>query len=65
MGKAKMMGAFAPYTPNSKMDMRYNRKAYERRKDIADNATTKAEQRRWEKELKELERMKMEAMHGK
>lgn len=64
MGKARMTGAFAPYTPNSKMDMRYNRKVYERQKWIADNATPKAEQRRQDKELKEMERMKMEAMYG-
>lgn len=41
MGKARMMGAFAPYTPNSKMDKRYNRKAYALRKEIT-NATPKA-----------------------
>lgn len=64
MGKARMMGAFASYTPNSKMDMRYRRKQFERQKEMADNATLKAEQRRQQKELKELERMKMEAMYG-
>ena len=45
MGKPRMMGAFAPYTPNSKMDMRYNHKAYEQQKRIAENATLKAEKR--------------------
>jgi hypothetical protein len=59
-----MIGAFKPYTPNSKMDMRYRSKQFQRQKEIADNATLKAEQRRQQKELKELERMKMEAMYG-
>lgn len=62
MGKARMLGAYAPYTPNSKMDMRYRRKQFERQKEIADNATHKAAMRRELKELKELERMKREAM---
>ena len=61
MGKAKMLGAYAPYTPNSKADMRYRRKQFERQKEIADNATFRAEMRREQKELKELERMKREA----
>ena len=61
MGKAKMLGAYAPYTPNSKADMRYRRKQFERQKWIADNATDRAEMRREQKELKELERMKREA----
>ena len=61
MGKAKMLGAYAPYTPNSKADMRYRRKQFERQKEIADNATARAEMRREQKELKELERMKREA----
>ena len=64
MGKAKMMGAFAPYTPNNKMDMRYRRKQFERQKWMADNATHRAAERRELKELKELERMKMEAVYG-
>jgi hypothetical protein len=62
VGKPRMIGAFKAYTPNNKMDMRYNRKAFERQKEIADNATSKAELRREMKEWKELERMKREAM---
>lgn len=65
MGKARMLGEYAPYTPNSKMDMKYRRKQFERQKWIADNATARAELRREQKEIKELERMKMEAMYGK
>ena len=45
MGKARVLGAYAPYTPNSKMDMRDRRKQFERQKEIADNATPKAELR--------------------
>ena len=45
MGKARVLGAYAPYTPNSKMDMRYRRKQFERQKEIADSATPKAELR--------------------
>ena len=47
MGKAKMLGAYAPYTPNSKADMRYRRKQFERQKEIADNATPKEERKAW------------------
>ena len=45
MGKAKMVGAFAPYTANSKADMRYRRKEFERQKQLADNATSKAQRK--------------------
>ena len=34
MGKAKMYGAYTPYSPNSKADLRYRRKAMEKK--IAD-----------------------------
>lgn len=51
MGKAKMLGAFAPYTPNSRADMRYRRKAFERQR----NATPKGQRK--------LEKQK-EAMYG-
>lgn len=55
MGKAKMVGAFAPYTPNNKADMRYRRKAFERQKQTTDNATPKYQRK--------LEKQK-EAMYG-
>ena len=64
MGKARMMGAFAPYAPNSKADMRYRRKQFERQKQIADKFADNATSKRERRELKELERMKMEAMYG-
>ena len=53
MSKAKMYGAFAPYTPNRKMDERSNRKGYGRAKLLADNATPKAE-RRQQKEKRRI-----------
>ena len=45
MSKPRMYGAFAPYTPNNKMDARFNRKRHEREKQMADSATPKAERR--------------------
>ena len=45
MGKPRMYGAFAPYTPNRKMDERFYRKGHEKRKLLADNSTPKAERR--------------------
>ena len=48
MGKARVLGAYAPYTPNSKMDMRYRRKQFERQKESADNATPKEERKAWQ-----------------
>lgn len=64
MGKARMYGAYAPYTPNSKADMRYRRKVYEKKKEFADNAGERAALRRELKQLEELERMKREAYCG-
>ena len=55
MGKAKLVGAFAPYTPNNRADMRYRRKAFERQKQLADSATLKAQRK--------LDKQK-EAMYG-
>lgn len=60
MGKARMYGAYAPYTPNSKFDMRYRRKTFERRLEIAERAVSREERRR----EKELERKKKEAYCG-
>lgn len=45
MSKVKMYGAFAQYTPNRKMDERFNKKGFGRSKLLADNATPKAERR--------------------
>ena len=45
MGKVRMYGAFAPYTPNRKMDERFCRKGSMRAKLLADSATPKAEKR--------------------
>lgn len=61
MGKARKLGAFAPYTPNSKMDMRHKQKFYEKGQESMArcNATPRAERR----ERKKLERMKREAMN--
>ena len=36
MSKPRMYGAFTPYTPNRKMDLRFNRKRHERSRLIAD-----------------------------
>lgn len=43
MGKARMYGAFAQYTPNNRADARFNRKGYEKGKRTADGATPRAE----------------------
>ena len=64
MGKAKKYGAFASYIPNSKADMRYRRKVYEKKKEFADNAGLRAALRSEQKQLEELERMKKEAYCG-
>ena len=45
MSKARMMGAFAKYTPNNRADARFNRKGYDRTKQKADSATPRAERR--------------------
>ena len=45
MGKPRMYGAFAPYTPNNRADARFNRKGYGRCKQIADNALPRDERR--------------------
>lgn len=37
MGKARMIGAFAPYTPNSKADIRNKTKLFERRRQMPKN----------------------------
>lgn len=47
MAKARMMGAFAPYTPNSKMDMRYRSKQFQKKKEAADNATPREDRKLW------------------
>lgn len=47
MGKPRMIGAFKPYTHNSKMDMRYRSKQFQRQKEIADNATPKEDRKVW------------------
>lgn len=52
MSKARMNGAFAPFTPNNKADARFNHKAYMRKKQQADN-TTPREDRRWQKAKRE------------
>lgn len=46
MSKPRMCGAFAKYTPNNRMDARFNRKAHERAKLLADSATPREERRR-------------------
>ena len=61
MGKARMYGAYAPYTPNSQFDMRYRRKTFERRQEIAERAIPREERRR----EKELEQMKKEVYCGR
>lgn len=43
MGKPRMYGAFAPYTPNNRADARLNRKGYGRAKLMADNALPRSE----------------------
>lgn len=45
MGKPKMLGMFAPCVPNSKADMRYRRKLYNRGKDIEERQQIEAERR--------------------
>ena len=45
MAKPRMCGAFATYTPNNRMDARYNRKRQDKAKLMADNAVPKAERR--------------------
>ena len=53
MSKARIYGAYAPYTPNNRMDSRFNRKGYERAKNQADNATPR-EERRQHKEKRKM-----------
>lgn len=60
MAKPRKYGAYAPYTPNSKIDMRYRRKTFERRQEIAERAIPREERRR----EKELGQMKKEAYCG-
>lgn len=60
MAKPRMYGAFAPYTPNSKADMRYRRKTFEKRLEIAERAIPREERRR----EKWLEQKKKEAYNG-
>ena len=46
MAKPRLCGGFATYTPNNRMDARFNRKGYDRAKQIADSATPRAERRK-------------------
>lgn len=43
MSKPRIIGAFAKYTPNNRMDARFNRKGYARAKMLADSAIPKKE----------------------
>lgn len=60
MGKARLIGNQAAYIPNAKADMRRRKKMYQRGREIAerDPKETRAQRR----ELRELERMKMEQL---
>lgn len=68
MGKARMCGMFATCVPNSKADMRYRRKMYNRCKDIEDRqqiaGAERADRRGHLKECDDLERMKKGAGNG-
>ena len=58
MGNPKMYGINSTFTPNSKMDMLYRRKLYDRGRVIAERDPSEARERR---QMKELERMKADA----
>ena len=46
MSKPRMYGAMTSYTPNNRMDARFNRKWHDRAKQIADNTIPREERQR-------------------
>lgn len=46
MGKAKLLGAKSNFVPNSKADMRFHRKIYQRNREIAERDPYEVHERR-------------------
>ena len=57
MGKAKMVGQFRPYLPNSRADMR-RMKQYQRNREYTDRHEEVMAEKREERQIRELEEMK-------
>lgn len=59
MAKPRLLGMKSSYIPNSKADMRFKRKVYQRGREIAERDPS--ESRAARREMKQLERMKADA----
>ena len=57
MGKAKMIGSFRPYLPNSRADMR-RKKQYQRNREYTDKHEEVMAVKREARQIRELEEMK-------
>lgn len=60
MGKAKMVGQFRPYLPNSRADMR-RMKQYQRNREYTDKHEEVMAAKREARQIRELEEMKKNA----
>lgn len=58
MARPKMLGMKKTFVPNSKADMRFKKKVYQRGREIAERDPYELHERR---EMKRLERMKADA----
>lgn len=58
MARPKMLGMKKTFVPNSKADMRFKKKVYQRGREIAERDPYEIHERR---EMKRLERMKADA----
>lgn len=57
MGKAKMIGSFRPYLPNSRADMR-RMKQYQRNREYTDKHEEVMAAKREERQIREMEELK-------
>ena len=57
MGKAKMIGQFKPYLPNSRADMR-RKKQYQRNREYTDKHEKVMEEKREDRFIRECEELK-------
>ena len=60
MGKAKLVGQFRPFLPNSRADMR-RQKLYRRNREYTDRHEEIMAAKREERQIRELEEMKKNA----
>ena len=58
MSKAKLYGMKSSYIPNSRADMRFNKKLYQRGREYTDKHEAVVQEIRERRKLNELERMK-------